>query len=114
MSPDERRAAIKDSRAELHKLLEGCEHRFRPLSEEELADLWMSTGAWCDVCHYSFGWRCKISPDSVCHYFSVDQGGKLSPQIDGDPVTFPQGEYGGPDSESDDWCLFCGMPEERK
>jgi hypothetical protein len=52
----------------LNRLNRNCPHEFEPLTTEELADQWMSVGAYCLICDKSFGWRCKESPDGVCHY----------------------------------------------
>lgn len=71
----------------------------------------MSEGADCLVCgeNFNMGWRCKISPDSICHYYSKD--GKVK-MIDNTLVDIP--EWHDSKHENEDNCIFCGMPEERK
>ena len=65
------RRKIEDYRKKLNELIQKCPHWFKELTEAELNDKWMSVGATCKMCHKSFGWRCKDSPDSVCHYFTT-------------------------------------------
>jgi hypothetical protein len=56
------------------------------------------------------GWDCPESPDKKCHYFTNEAGKVvLKKGVEVDP---PQGHDS--DNESDDWCIFCGAPEERK
>ena len=91
------------------KLALQCRHVLRPLTPEEIADQWMSVEAECLVCKTPFGWRCQDSPDGVCHYFSHDG---LVKMIDGTMVPVPPDHNG--KCETDDQCMWCGMPEERK
>jgi len=66
----------------------------------------------CDDCGKRFpGWYCPDSPDHNCHYFTDDNG----------TVELVTGEFVKPadpdwdkEYETDDECLFCGSPEERK
>jgi hypothetical protein len=109
MDPAERKSRITHHQDELEKLLAECEHTLNILKPKDLDDEWMSVGAHCTTCGASFGWRCKQSPDGVCHYYSEDGQIEL---INGNkiPVTPDHdSEY-----ETDDCCLFCGMPDERK
>ena len=95
---------------EIRKIRTSCRHTFMELTKKELDDEWMSETAECTTCKCSFGWRCKVSPDGVCHYFTRDDGKVL--MIDGrliDPVEKIEKQ-----SETYDMCLFCGHPEERK
>lgn len=103
------KAAVKQHRDAIQELTEQCPHDFQPLTEKQLADKWMSVGAVCTVCKEDFGWRCKESPDGVCHYYTDD--GKVT-LIDG-RVVDPPADHDCK-SESSDWCVFCGHPEERK
>jgi len=73
-------------------------------------------GAECKDCGKSFGWFCPESPDKECHYYtdSYDEGlgvmlrnGEIILAKDL-PSTWEENH------ESDDWCIFCGLPEERK
>lgn len=66
-------------------------------------------GAGCQHCGEDFGWYCEESPDNVCHYYSTNGKVRL---IDGLMVDVPadhNDKY-----ETDDSCIFCGAPEERK
>lgn len=117
LTPQERKNMFKSLYAEvailneeIRKVINSCPHTFRELTKKELDDEWMSEIADCTVCRRTFGWRCKVSPDSVCHYFTEDDGKVLL--LDGskvDPVEKIGKEY-----ENYDTCLFCGHPEERK
>jgi hypothetical protein len=69
----------------------------------------MGVGAYCLICDKSFGWRCKESPDGVCHYKNeVDDKQLLL--INGKTVDAPA-DYAEHYYES---CIYCGQPEERK
>lgn len=65
--------------------------------------------AICEICDQSFGWWCPDSPDNCCHYFS--ENGFIALE-NGQKVPIP------PDHdekyETDDCCIFCHDPEERK
>lgn len=115
MTPAERKQKIEFHLSEINRLRKECQHSFKPLTSKQLSDEWMSVGAFCiGGCDKSFGWRCKKSPDGVCHYFSED--GKVE-LIDGTTVTVPadvDGHVNDPNYETEDSCLFCGHPEERK
>jgi hypothetical protein len=86
-----------------------CHHELRELTKEELKDEWMSVGAHCLICGVHWGWRCKKSPDYVCHYDSEE--GKIQ-LIDGTFVKIPKNHD--VESENEDWCIFCRLPLERK
>lgn len=108
MTPDERKAAIdkaqKDARAALilvKELKTHCEHRIGKSSES----------AQCDVCGTYFGWYCPRSPDSVCHYET--NADLMIELIDGN-LSKPGSHWDGKKYETDDCCVFCGNPEERK
>lgn len=119
-TPEQKRLRIRqgivDHRAEIRRhseaigdLIAECTHHLKPLTEKELADEWMSVGAVCVDCRHDFGWRCKVSPDGVCHYFSEEGQVEL---IDGRKVPIPEDHD--PNYETDDGCIFCGHPDERK
>ena len=102
---------------EIRRLGETCQHELRELTDEERADKWMSLSAICLCCGEKFGWRCKKSPDHVCHYHSVrDYSTALGSQkvimVDGTKVDVPEGHE--PENESLNHCIFCGLPDERK
>lgn len=101
---------IQSLQKQLTEKIRSCKHTFRPLTTEELNDKWMSVGARCECCDKLFGWRCKKSPDDVCHYHSFEGYVTL---IDGTKcvsgLTLTEEE-----NQSFDMCLYCGMPSERK
>lgn len=85
-----------------------CTHHLSPLTPSQRGEEWMCIRAHCEVCEASFGWRCKESPDSVCHYFTDD--GKIE-LIDGTEIIAPKGHDF--EWETEDCCIFCGDPDER-
>jgi len=103
------KATVSIAQTELYNKENSCTHELRELTQWELKDKWMSEGAHCLICGTLWGWRCKHSPDSVCHYSSHE--GKVK-MIDGTRVDVPNGHN--PEYENEDECIFCGMPEERK
>jgi hypothetical protein len=116
MTPQERKERIQNLQQQilelqlpLDALKDTCPHTFKPLTQEQQDDPWMSEGARCTTCDTYFGWRCKVSPDQVCHYHTEDgkvvliNNTKVDPPKDHDP------EY-----ETYDNCIFCHHPEERK
>ena len=100
---------ISDLSDKLSNLVKNCEHKFKVLTKKQLADRWMSEGAYCSICERNFGWRCKVSPDQCCHYYTIDGKVKL---INGTLVQPPENHDF--ENENDDSCIFCEMPEERK
>lgn len=83
-----------------------CPHDFPPLTPEQLADRCLSTSAYCSSCGEAFGWRCKESPDSVCHYDPSDL------LLNGSPIYKKMIKH--KMQEDDEICIFCGHPEERQ
>ena len=77
------------------------------------------SGSECVICDKDLGLWCQESPDNTCHYYSVKE-----PQIyDEKPryaVELVTGEmhilpkYYKDTYETEDCCIFCGQPEERK
>ena len=111
---EEARAKVQLAERELWRLMGKCKHSFKPLTQNQLKDKWMSESAFCDTCGVHFGWRCKKSPDSVCHYHT--EGGAVD-LIEGTPDFFKYrktGNWTSEDNESDDCCVYCGHPDERK
>jgi len=91
---------IHENEAQKYKALrEKCRHEI----------VQMHDSAECSICKKSFGWYCPDSPDSVCHYYS--EAGRVE-LIDSTHIPVPA-EHDA-NHESDDWCIFCGAPEERK
>lgn len=84
-------------------------HKFRELTAEELADKWMSVGAKCLQCLKHFGWRCKRSPDCICHYQVEIKDGKLK-GIDELNYTLSFADT----HVCWDHCMYCRLPQERK
>lgn len=106
-------AKVAEAENVLRRLAHSCKHYFRPLTQAEQADKWMSEGAKCEICGANFGWRCKRSPDSICHYHSDEaNGNRVVTLLDGTEVPLPVDHD--PKYETCDQCLFCGHPEERK
>jgi hypothetical protein len=104
--------------AEIRTLESTCQHELRELTDEEIADKEMTVSARCLCCGKEFGWRCKKSPDHVCHYYSVRNltftafGPNVVSLVDGTMIDVPEGHK--PENESTNHCIFCGFPEERK
>lgn len=114
LTAENRKFLLDMSRRLIHQLERTCIHEFKPLTERQLLDKWMTIDAKCIVCGEDFGWRCKESPDGVCHYFTrIIHSMRGVYLIDGtfytDIPKVPNEEY-----ETRDTCLFCGWPEERK
>jgi hypothetical protein len=106
---------LQVAQEELTRVVKECKHVLRPLSDGELEDEWMSIWARCSICGKDYGhWRCKKSPDSVCHYYSHDdvQSTRVIDLLDGKIAPIPTGHDRR--FESEDHCIFCGMPDERK
>ena len=83
-----------------------CPHDFPPLTPEQLADRWFTQSAYCYACGECFGWRCKESPDLVCHYDPSDL------LLDGSLIDEKLIKHEMQDD--DDICIFCGQPDERQ
>ena len=113
MTPRERTMAIDFHRKEMWKLMAECPHSFKPLSEKELKDEYFSDSAICiSGCGQRFGWRCKESPDGVCHYYPFD--GKHVKLINGELQRISEENLADAAHNLYELCLFCGMPDERK
>jgi hypothetical protein len=84
-------------------------------------------GAVCAVCGLGadfgrdLGWFCPDSPDHICYYHSVIPDYPYSGlpyrravilRTTEEFFLLPQSHD--PHDESDDWCIFCKQPEERK
>ncbi len=68
-----------------------------------------SPSALCTHCDKDFGWHCPDSPDNTCHYFTMEGKVRL---ISGQQIDPPPRHR--PDHETEDQCIFCGNPQERK
>ena len=76
---------------------------------------WGSGGAECGICGvYVMGWYCAKSPDHLCYYNTEEDsnGNRYVELRDGNRVYMEKG-YSNED-ETDDDCLFCHHPDERK
>ncbi len=75
------------------------------------------SSAICEMCKENFGWYCPKSPDAVCHYGGEVVNDDFLLLIDGRRVQAPKlqfDEIGGEPYWEEDWCIYCGAPEERK
>lgn len=100
--------------SEINKIKANCHHHFERIKDRDWKDQWMSTGAYCKGCGINFGWRCRYSPDGVCHYNANSaKDGRYSVRLINDDLwQLPEDHK--LEDESSDWCIFCGHPEERK
>jgi hypothetical protein len=71
----------------------------------------------CKQCQKVFSsWYCPNSPDHNCHYYSHKvKGGFAITLVSGKEFKIEH-KYTLQDheNEEEDWCIFCGQPEERK
>ena len=99
------RITIGEASSDLEDALAECNHESRSKKSESCV---------CDICNNRFGWWCDNSPDRVCHYGDEVENvnGKLSVMlINGEPHTVRHdfdAEY------NEEYCIFCGQPDERK
>lgn len=100
---------INHHQQEINAIKRNCSHSFDGLTEKQKADEHMCLKAICWGCGSCFGWRCKESPDQVCHYYSRNGRVEL---IYNDSVPVPEGYD--PCNECYEICIFCGEPRERK
>jgi hypothetical protein len=70
--------------------------------------------AVCIFCKQNFGWYCHKSPDRTCYYYSDERKGKTVTLKSGQKIDLPAEHEAQARWESDDFCLFCGGPDERK
>lgn len=106
MNNDQRRDAInnaiksaRDSMNEARKLKKDCPH-----------NIVAETNAYarCDICNGLFGWTCEKSPDSICHYSSECENGKIE-LINKELVDFPDDyEIKINDGNHNEICIYCG------
>jgi 5-methylcytosine-specific restriction endonuclease McrA len=73
--------------------------------------------AVCTICNERFGWFCSKSPDKCCHYFSepVHEGQRGIRSLNNEILLLPS-TYTDKDAEQEtqDTCIFCQDPLERK
>lgn len=125
---DKAREDYKNIRLKLDKLEETCNHKILPLTpkqkellKEDDPESWDYDEAHCIICRSYFGWRCPDSPDGACHYYTncdADSSKVGGPYyvvlINREEYIIENYEYSDAVNESDDWCIFCGAPQERK
>jgi hypothetical protein len=75
-------------------------------------------GSVCKDCGTHQGWYCPKSPDNRCYYFShlgkiIGRKSRRYVRLNNGTIYYLPEKYDGR-NESDDWCIFCGAPEERK
>jgi len=101
---DKIRNDIIELQRKLGQMVNDCKH--------EVPNYKQDSSARCQICGKYFGWSCHDSPDHVCHYFSIEKDGQIGVElIDGSFYPLPNHNA---DYESDDWCIFCQEPDERK
>jgi hypothetical protein len=109
MTPEERKQRLVELSEyvnEYYQILGTCPHQVKRGLD--------SDSAICEICGRRTGWWCPKSPDNMCYYFSENINGIYIHKVrlaDGTLVDVPEGHN--PDNESDDWCIFCGLPNER-
>lgn len=69
--------------------------------------------AKCTECNCNLGWYCPKSPDHQCYYYSEEIAGKKFIVLNND-TKVPLPDDHNSEYETDDSCLFCGEPDERK
>ena len=100
------RKEIRKLTLELNTLLANCQHKMVKTG---------SASVECKLCNVWFGWYCPKSPDHTCYYFSEkDKNGRYIDLLSGVRCYLPKNYEPTAGYESDDWCIFCGSPEERK
>jgi hypothetical protein len=102
-------AAVTRAYEDLNLLLAQCQHEIKIPSARDLKHY--SGSAICIICGEDFGWYCPKSPDHICYYRSESDGWTVILR-NGTKVTL--NEHSDPEYQTDDCCLFCGAPEERK
>lgn len=103
--------------AKLNALIKKCHHKIERIKLSALVDIETAI-AMCSFCDKSFGWYCPESPDHTCHYYTVkNRDGHFVKLITKELVKPPDSESGTPyntENKTDDYCIFCGSPEERE
>lgn len=92
---------IEERKSEIRKLKSSCCHEFPRFNSTD-------DSAICVGCGSDFGWLCPESRDGLCHYHSIDG---VVVMLNGEEIKVAEGHDA--DNESNEWCIFCGNPEER-
>jgi len=99
----------KDNVQEAKKIVDNCKH-------ENVVEFYGS--AKCKYCEQTFGWYCPKSPDKSCHYPNPHDKDKHHIVLINDSVFALSEKQVRERIENehmrDDWCMFCGEPDERK
>ena len=104
MTNQERKERIAEIKDELSKLELECTHEITNDNDN----------ARCTICDHEYGWYCPSSPDYSCYYFSSRRKEQnVIDMLDGSEFIIVNPDHN-PDLESEDQCLFCGLPQERK
>jgi len=100
--------AMDEARNEYYDRKSSCTHSIGYVVRQEPWGMEGST--YCTICDLHFGHYCPESLDHACHYYTEDNGRvKLAT---GELVDAPDGHNS--KYETDDSCIFCGVPDERK
>lgn len=115
---------IRNSEKKLSSLRKDCSHFIGDITDKERVLLrnapWKVSMrvsiATCTVCGLDFGWKCPDSPDSVCHYYTTTEDSETFyvELIDRTKHQMSKYDLADAEYETDDECLFCGHPDERK
>lgn len=82
-----------------------CQHSVLKQSGESMV---------CANCNKGFGWHCPDSEDNLCHYYSdFDKDGKRFITFKDGTVKYLPEDHDSAD-ETEDSCIFCQAPDERK
>lgn len=111
-----RREAIREHEEAIRELKRNCHHVIPEQEPDEYGGYW---GAECAGCGERFGWYCPSSPDHACHYYTEEDEDDPRPHvlsINGEKIYLTEKQIAQVEDwgESDDYCIFCGHPEERK
>ena len=120
------RQLAKAAAEERDSLLKSCKHSIAYTIDNSYG-YGPEGHCWCEVCDKHFGHYCPESPDHGCHYYTEDDGLHVK-LYTGEIIRKPIDAHD-PDDwagrtitvnedckryETDDSCLFCHAPEERK
>jgi hypothetical protein len=101
------------------KLLEGrCFHEIKIQEPDNEGYYGSAECIYCDGLGWNsiFTWYCPDSPDHACHYHSDSDGKRrYTTDINGERIYLSK-KHTDENArwETDDQCLFCGLPNERK
>lgn len=103
---------IKKASEKLSSLIDSCSHLLRDLTPEEFAHPYMRVETICEICGKDLNvWRCKESPDGVCHYVTDNENPFKQWAVklldDRWDYAFPQDDWN-KEEEGED-CIYCKM-----